>query len=188
VKICLFLRNICPPPLRKLFLAQDPLVLPTNVPDEIWLNVLSFKPRTELNDCLFVNRHWANLIERAGAQLPQLQPIDMKVRDQPNEPIVLTFSRGILWKKTIQLTEGQEALKVSKNCIMKLDHVQGGFDVLQERFRKVTTLVGGRPVHIKKFNFELMGPIQSEENFEEWTRFHANHSGMLFLNYIIYIY
>ena len=145
---------------------------------DVLKTVLSFAPRKELNDYLFVSKAWAKIIERGGKELDQKQVIDMLIQSQVNEPLALEFSCG---EKIIQLTMGQENPEgdVLKNSLVAKLEVDGEINAIEARLQQIKALVGDQSLPVKKVELTLNHgwiPIL--------TRFRAIYSGLIYMNHL----
>ena len=139
------------------------------MPDDIWLTVFSFKPRTELNNCLFVNKNWARIIEGAGAQLPQRQLIWMRIEPQYG-PLTLEFTDGDKTKR-IKEHRGNLLEPVLKNCIVDNQSYLGRFEDFEKQYQRIYHMAGQK-IPFKCFEFVC--------SHTELARFKENYSSLFF--------
>ena len=149
------------------------------VPREIKMDVLGFLCRKKLNECLFVNKKWDNLIESAKeSELPQVQEIEMRCIDRQGEPFAVVFWNEDYTKRVV-LVEGRDnkEIFVLKNCIVADYSFQGTFRVFEARFRRIVALVGQK-VPFKQFGYDSTD--RPTEELNSLARFREAYSGLFF--------
>ena len=96
----------------------------------------------------------------------------MGIKEYRNGPLSLELWDG---KKSISVTEGQQVPKIPvlKNCIVNDIMFEGSFRDFDQWFRRITRLVGVRPLPVKEFTYAFEPKVN---HLEEMVRFRKIYS------------